>query len=262
MNLIDVAIRAATEAGALLLERFGAPARGVGEKSSGTDMVSDADRDAESLIVGRLLADRPDDSILGEERGERRGTSGLRWLIDPLDGTTNFLYGVPQWCVSIACVDADGGLAGVVHDPLRSETFTSVRGGGTELNGEGVRVSAIADLSKALVATGFAYRADERAAQGSIVAMLLPHIRDVRRFGSAALDLAWTACGRFDAYYEAAMAPWDMAAGSLLAREAGAVVSELQPVGASGRGGILATNRVLHDALAPFVAGGDPAVQK
>jgi myo-inositol-1(or 4)-monophosphatase len=250
--LLDTALRAAHEAGALLLERFRRPAHGVESKSSGTDMVSDADRDAEALIMSVIRAERPDDAILAEETGESAGASGARWVIDPLDGTTNFLYGIPQWCVSIACEDERSGLAAVVFDATRDETFTAVRGEGTRLNGEHVRVSRIADLSTALVATGFAYRADERAVQGGTVARVLPRVRDVRRLGAAALDLAWVACGRVDAYYESAMKPWDLAAGALLVLEAGGIVSRIPAVGPSGDG-VVAAGPALHDALRDLV---------
>jgi myo-inositol-1(or 4)-monophosphatase len=221
--VLELAMRIAREAGYLLLDRFGGPVGGVRSKTSETDMVSDSDRDAEALIVERILAERPGDGILGEERGERPGVSGYRWIVDPLDGTTNYLYGVPQWCVSIAVVDSEGVVAGVVHDACREETFAATRGGGAAMNGEPIAVASCAELSKALVATGFGYDATERAAQGALVARVLPRVRDIRRLGAAALDLAWVACGRFDAYYEGYEAPmnaWDVAAGLLLTREA------------------------------------------
>lgn len=223
-ELEALAVHVAREAGELLLARFGGPARGVASKTSDTDMVSDSDRDAEALIVQSILRERPHDGILGEEHGERTGTSGVRWIVDPLDGTTNYLYGVPQWCVSIAAEDSEGVAVGVVHDPCRSETFSAARAGGSRLNGEPIRVNACGDLAVALVATGFGYDAVERAAQGALAARVLPRARDIRRFGAAALDLAWVACGRVDAYYEGYEAPmnaWDVAAGLLLVREAG-----------------------------------------
>ncbi|MCA1832829.1 MAG: inositol monophosphatase family protein [Actinomycetota bacterium] len=253
-SLLELACRTAIEAGALLLERFGGEAHGVGSKSSGTDMVSDADRDAEALIVERILSARPDDGILGEERGGRAGTSGFRWVIDPLDGTTNYLYGLPQWAVSIACEDASGTLAGVVRDSVRDETFSASRGSGAYLNGERVHVGDAARLSDALISTGFSYLAAERAAQGDVVARVLPAVRDIRRAGAAALDLAWTACGRLDGYYESAMQPWDLAAGALLVVEAGGVVSRLPGVGPSG-GGVVAAPPQLHDALRALALG-------
>lgn len=246
---MDLAVRAAEGAGALLLDRFGEPARGIGSKSSGTDMVSDADRDAEALIVDRILSARPDDAILGEERGERAGSSGLRWIIDPLDGTTNYLYAQPHWCVSIACEDAQGTVIGVVRDPNRAETFTAERGGGAFLNGVAIRVSEVTSIGESLAATGFAYDASLRAEQGAVVATLLPAVRDIRRYGAAALDLAWVACGRFDAYYEAPMQSWDIAAGLLLVREAGGRT-------AGWRGGVIASAPGIYGAFSDLLGTG------
>jgi myo-inositol-1(or 4)-monophosphatase len=254
--LLAVAVEAATAAGALLRERFGGPAAGVASKSSATDMVSDADRRSEALIRERIRAARPDDAILGEEEGAEEGRSGLRWVVDPLDGTTNYLFGIPQWCVSIACEDASGGLVGVVHDPLRGETFTAVRGAGAFLGDRRLAVSAKADLADALVATGFSYLPEERALAARVLERVLPRVRDVRRAGSAALDLAWTAAGRFDAYYEVPVHPWDRAAGVVLVREAGGLVSELPAIGPSGPG-LVAAGPGLHDRLRALVLGGE-----
>jgi myo-inositol-1(or 4)-monophosphatase len=247
-ELLAIAVRAADAAGEMLQRRFGTPARGVGSKSSGTDMVSDADRDAEALIVGEILAARPHDAILGEEAGERRGTTGIRWVIDPLDGTTNFLYGIPQWAVSVACEDGSDTLIGVVRDAIRGETFTAIRDHGAFLNGDPIHVSDVPLLAHALISTGFSYLASEREKQGAIVARVLPAVRDIRRAGAASLDLAWTACGRLDGYFENAMQPWDLAAGALLVTESGGVVSNIPQVGPSG-GGVVAAPPQLHDEL-------------
>src|SRR3954470_9378816 len=170
------------------MSRFRRPATGVDSKTSATDLVSDADRDAEALIRSRILETRPDDSILGEEQGQQTGGSGLRWVVDPLDGTINYLFGLPGWSVSIACEDSQGVLIGVVHDPLRDETFTAVRGAGAARNGRPIAVSAAASLETALFATGFSYRREERAVQARALASVLPAVRDIRRLGSAALD--------------------------------------------------------------------------
>ena len=240
-RLLEIAVDAAEAAGELLLGRFREPARGIGRKSSTTDMVSDADRDAEALIRERLRRARPDDAILGEEHGEERGASGLRWVIDPLDGTTNFLFGLPQWCVSIACEDSEGGgLVGVVHDPCHAETFIASRGSGAFLDEERLTVSDKSDLSDALIATGYSYLPEERAAEAAMLERVLPRVRDIRRLGSAALDLAWTAAGRFDGYSETPTHHWDGAAGVVLVREAGGLVGELPPVGPSGPGLVVA----------------------
>jgi myo-inositol-1(or 4)-monophosphatase len=250
--LLEVAVAAAVAAGDLLLERFRRPATGVERKSSSTDMVSDADRDAEALIRSLIGERRPGDAVLGEEGG-RAGAGDLLWVVDPLDGTTNYLYRQPVWAVSVACEDADGGVAGVVHHPCLGETFTAVRGGGAFCNGAPIAVSASGDLARSLIGTGFAYSAHVRAGQARALSEILPRVRDVRRGGSAAIDLAWVACGRLDGYYELGTRRWDRAAGVLLVSEAGGVVSPLAPVGDSGDG-VLAAGPALHAHLAALVA--------
>jgi myo-inositol-1(or 4)-monophosphatase len=213
----------------------GAPRWASTTKSSPTDHVTDADRASERLIVEGIRRARPDDAILGEEGTSQPGTSGLRWVIDPLDGTTNFVYGLPAYGVSIA-VERDGvALAGVVVDAARAETFSATAGGGAWSAGVRLRCNHIDDLSLALVGTGFSYDAARRARQGKVVAGLLPRIRDLRRVGAAALDLCWVACGRLDAFYEAGLQPWDLAAGALIAREAGADVTDLAGDAPSGQ---------------------------
>jgi myo-inositol-1(or 4)-monophosphatase len=243
-DLLELAEATAREAGAQLREAFGRTDLVVTSKSSATDLVSEADHAAEALIRARILAVRPDDAILGEEEGDAAGTSGLRWVVDPLDGTVNFLFGIPQWAVSIACEDADGAVAGVVYDPMRDECWTAARGDAARLDGAELQGSQQAELGQAMVATGFGYSAEIRAAQAAVVAELLPQVRDIRRLGSAALDLVWTAAGRFDAYYERGLNHWDVAAGALLCELAGLEVHELggdDPAGA----GILVAPRAL-----------------
>lgn len=263
--LLALATEVAVDAGDLLLDyadRFGLTASGrraaveVATKTSTTDPVSKADEASEKLIAERILAVRPDDGILGEEDATNRpGTSGLRWVIDPLDGTVNYLYGFPHWCVSIACEDDDGEVVGVVHDPSRGETFAARRGGGTTLNGEPVRVTSVEDLGQTLVATGFSYDPDVRADQGQVAAALVPSVRDIRRPGAAALDLAWVSAGRIDAYLEFALSPWDWMAGRLLVAEAGGVTSSHHlELGGRTRSGLLACGPQIHDALAAWVA--------
>lgn len=234
---LDIAIGAAREAAAILTERFRGPAIGVRSKSTLTDLVSEADERAEQAVVTFLKARRPDDALVAEEGFGYEGRTGVRWLVDPLDGTINFLYGQPHWCVSVACADAGGALAGAVYDPTREELFTAVRGGGASLGGRPLVTTTVADPAIALVATGFSYKADERAAQAAVVARLSGKIRDIRRAGSAALDLAWVAAGRVDAYFEVSRSPWDSAAGELLVREAGGEVTwtDHQEIVASGR---------------------------
>jgi myo-inositol-1(or 4)-monophosphatase len=252
-SLLDVAIEAARRAGALLTERFGSPARGVQSKSTPTDPVSDADRDAEALVLELIRSRRAGDGVVTEEGAGRDGESEHTWVVDPLDGTVNFLFGIPVWSVSIAVEDRQGAVAGVVFDPNREEIFTAMRGQGALLNDQPIHVSSRRDLSHALVGTGFAYDSRARKIQAGLVSRVLPKVRDIRRSGSAALDLAAVACGRLDAFYEAPMERWDRAAGVLLIREAGGVVTELEaPLGLSP--GVVAAGPRVHGALASLVA--------
>jgi myo-inositol-1(or 4)-monophosphatase len=223
LELLDLARRLGTEAAALLREATG-HAYPADTKSSETDMVTAADRASERLIVDGLRAARPDDAILGEEGTADSGTTGVRWIIDPLDGTTNFLYGIPAFAVSIAA-EVDGRVtAGVVVDVERDECFTAALGHGAHLDGVALRCNDAVELATALVATGFGYDPLRRAEQGAVVAALLPLVRDIRRTGAAAVDLCWVAAGRVDAYYERGIQTWDRAAGALVAAEAGARV--------------------------------------
>jgi len=241
----------AREAGELLLERFRAPARGVEHKDSRTDMVSDADRDAEALIEQALSADRPDDGLLAEEGAHSEARSGRRWVVDPLDGTTNYLYGLPAWAVSIALEDAEGAAVGVVHQPVIGETFTAVRGGGARLNGAKIEVTGKERLSTALVATGFAYDGAYRSVQAELLTRVLPRVRDIRRPGAAALDLCHVAAGRVDAYYERGLQEWDWAAGSLMVTEAGGRLERLEGEPA----GLLASTPAIAEELLTLVLG-------
>lgn len=220
-------MRAAEAAGELLLDAFRKPASGIDHKSSDTDLVSDADREAETTIRELLAAERPDDGLLAEEGSRAESESGRRWVVDPLDGTINYLYGLPVWAVSVALEDDEGGLVGVVLDPVHRETFTAIRGEGALLNGEPIRVSGCDRIDLALVATGFSYQEERRVAQAEIVRALLPRVRDIRRAGAAAIDLAWLAAGRWDAFYERGVNHWDWAAARLVAEEAGAVTGDL-----------------------------------
>ncbi len=227
-ELLEIAVGLARDAGALLLERFdGGRERVLSSKTSPTDPVSEADLASERLIRERLALARPADGFLGEEGGGEEGSSGLTWVVDPLDGTVNFLFSIPQWCVSVAVQDDAGPLAGAIFDPCRNELFVATRDGSPLLNGSPIEASAREDLATAMVATGLAYDAAVRAAQAEVLARVVPRVRDIRRFGSAALDLAWTAAGRYDAYFERSVKPWDIAAGTLICERAGLTVMEL-----------------------------------
>ncbi|MGZ4119313.1 MAG: inositol monophosphatase family protein [Actinomycetota bacterium] len=251
-DLLELATTAARAAGALLRERFTAPRTGVGTKSTATDMVTDADRASEAVITEGIRAIRPNDSILGEEGGEESGSSGIRWVIDPLDGTTNFLFGIPHWAVSIACEDEDGALLGVVYDPLRDELFAARRGGGATLNGTAIAVSKASDLSRALIGTGFSYNAGERAAAGGLLPTILPRVRDIRRAGAASLDIVWVAAGRLDGFYESGLAPWDSAAGTLIVKEAGGRTDVMPALGPNGTG-LIAAGPGIFEALRDLI---------
>jgi myo-inositol-1(or 4)-monophosphatase len=246
---MTVAIDAARAAGRQLIESFGAEATGVDAKSSHTDLVSDADRQSETVIVSAIRRAFPQDAIVAEEGSLERGGSGRTWYIDPLDGTINYLYGIPHWSVSIACVDERGGLVGVVFDPCRDEMFSGERGAGARVGATRLAVSEQGDLAQALIATGFAYVAEARASQALLLRTLLPAVRDIRRFGSAALDLAWLSRGRVDGYFESGVQGWDIAAGSLLVREAGGAVTEVRGIGHDRRPGLVASNGRIHEPL-------------
>ena len=231
--LLDLAVAVAREAATLVARGRDGAAEHVDVKSSPVDVVTAVDTAAEALIVSRLVGARPDDGVLGEEGASRDGTSGVRWVIDPIDGTVNFLYDLPAYAVSIAAEVAGEVVAGVVHNVATGEVFTATRGGGAHRTSPGrpdpVRLagSRPASLEQTLVGTGFGYRVEQRRAQGAVVAALLPRVRDIRRYGSSALDLCAVAAGRIDAYYELDLNPWDHAAGALVAAEAGLVVAGL-----------------------------------
>lgn len=251
-DLLAVAREAAAAGGAELLARFGGRQAALNAKSTPTDPVGEADLAAERAIRGVLAQRRSGDAVLGEEGGAAAGASGLRWVVDPLDGTVNYLFGIPQWAVSVACEDDEGALAAVVLDPIRGEEWTATREGPARLGDAPLLRPPSVPLAHALVATGFGYAPEVRAAQGAIVAGLLPHVRDVRRLGSAALDLAWTAAGRYDAYFERGVQPWDVAAGRLLCARAGLAVHELAPAPPQGAG-ILVAPPALVDELSELV---------
>jgi myo-inositol-1(or 4)-monophosphatase len=225
--LRDLAVEVAEEAGRLLTGGLSRARTTVDTKSTSTDMVTEMDHASEALIVERIADARPDDGIVGEEGAARPSTTGVRWVVDPLDGTTNYLYGLPGWNVSIG-VEVDGeAVAGAVVVPSTGTTFAAAVGHGATCDGRPLRLAPPPPLAGALVGTGFSYDPDVRARQAEHVARLMGRIRDIRRVGAAAADLCSVAAGRLDAYFESGLAPWDLCAGSVVAREAGARVEVL-----------------------------------
>ncbi|MFP3907371.1 MAG: inositol monophosphatase family protein [Acidimicrobiales bacterium] len=229
----------------------------VSSKDTPTDLVTDVDRSCETLVVDLLTSARPDDGLVAEEGSSIVGRSGVEWVVDPLDGTTNFVYGHPGFSVSIAAVVDGRPSVGVVADPLSGDLFSARAGGGATRNGTVLGLGTPPDLAHALVATGFSYDAGQRRHQAEVLTTVLPRIRDIRRMGGAALDLCSVACGRVDAYYERGLQPWDMAAGWVIAAEAGARVGDLDG-GAPSATCCLAAHPVLFDALAALLVTADP----
>lgn len=258
-ELLALAERLAVEAGALVRAGRARGLDDVGTKSTGTDMVTEHDRASEALIVGGLRAARPGDAVVGEEGTDARGTTGVSWLVDPIDGTTNFLYALPGYAVSIAAADEHGTLVGVVHLPVLGEVFTAVRGHGARLGGRPIRVAEATDLSTALVATGFGYEAERRVRQAEALSRVIGQVRDIRRLGAASADLCYVACGRVDAYFEVGLGPWDMAAGELVAREAGAITSDFRGGPPRAHHGVVAAAPGIHAALLELLAAAGAA---
>jgi myo-inositol-1(or 4)-monophosphatase len=226
-QLLEIAVDVAIKAGLLVAAGRRGDVVVSDTKTSPTDVVTAVDVASEQLIRREIRHVRPDDGFVGEEGDDVTGTSGITWVADPIDGTVNFLYRIPQFAVSLAARVDDQVVAGVVHNPSSGETFTAFLGGGAQLDGAPISVSTCTETAAALVGIGYAYRADVRAHQAREAARLLPEVRDIRRLGSAALDLCFVACGRLDAYVERGLKPWDLAAGRLIAQEAGARVAGL-----------------------------------
>jgi myo-inositol-1(or 4)-monophosphatase len=249
---LELAERAARAGGEVLMSFYGRAPEGLGWKSSDTDLVSDADREAERVIRELLARERPRDGLVAEEGSRAEAESGRRWIVDPLDGTVNFLYELPAWAVSVALEDADGLAAGVVHSPVLGETFCAARGAGAWVAESGRRLRVRDCRVLAMVATGFSYEPARRAQQAEVVRRLLPLARDIRRAGAAALDLAWVAAGRLDGFYERGLNQWDWAAGHLLVVEAGGAIGWLdgEPLGL-----VAAATPELLDELLPVAAG-------
>jgi len=268
-ELEELAVAAARAAGRFIVDDRPRGLEVLDTKSSVNDIVTVMDQQSEVLLRRHLLGARPDDAILGEEDGASDGTSGITWVIDPIDGTVNYLYGIPAYCVSVAAVIGDPGtpgqwqpVAGAICNPLTGEIFHARLGGGAHVLVAGeetpIRVNTADVLLQSLVATGFGYVPEVRARQGEVLAAILPEIRDIRRAGSAALDLCAVACGTVDAYYESGLNPWDLAAGWIIATEAGALVTGLSTM-APGQAAVVAAGPGIHapllsrlEALAPL----------
>jgi myo-inositol-1(or 4)-monophosphatase len=252
MNDLELAKAAAARGAEIVRDGFGS--HRVVEQKGRLDPVTEIDRASETAIVNLLTTHRPDDGLLGEE-GSARHSTGRRWIIDPLDGTVNFVHGIPQVGVSVALYDRDEPLVGVVHDPIRNEVFAAAKGEGTTCNDEPIQVSAVAELHKSVMVTGFPYDHDRHgAAYASVVGTVLEQVNGIRRSGSAALDFAWLAAGRFDGYWEFSLGAWDMAAGVLLVTEAGGIVTDAYGEGAfPGVRHLVAANPHLHQKLRTIV---------
>jgi len=259
-ELLDLAREAAVRGGELALRRRREGVQVAATKSSPEDIVTHADRETEELIRGILADARPDDGFLGEESEATSGSSGLTWVVDPIDGTVNFLYGLPFWAVSIAVVEGDpdpatwNALAGAVYSPSLDELYTAASGGGASLNGQPITVNRGVEPAMALVGTGFAYSAQRRVRQADVVSGLVDRVRDIRRLGAASLDLCAVAAGRLDLFYERGLNPWDLAAGALIANEAGAKVGGFAGR-AAGSDLLIAAAPDLYGAVEPVLAG-------
>jgi myo-inositol-1(or 4)-monophosphatase len=257
MNDLELAREAAAIGAGIVADwadRFGGA-----DLKGAVNPVTQADHESEQAILQLLAEHRPNDAIVGEEGANRAGTSGRRWLIDPLDGTVNFVHGVPQVAVTIAVEDDEGAIAGAIRDVFRGDEYTATRGGGAFRNGEPISTSGCSELSAALVATGFPYDRDEHGREyGRIVGEVLLSIQGLRRAGSAALDMAWVACGIYDGYFEQGFGPWDIAAGILLVREAGGVVTAFDgstPVTTDVVSAAPGVHGALRDVVAAAVSG-------
>ena len=263
-ELLTIARQVTIEAGELIVRLRAEGVQVAASKSSAEDVVTFADRQSEEFIRTRLAQLRPQDGFFGEEGGADTGSSGLTWIVDPIDGTVNYLYGIPQYAVSITVVEGEPNpatwtaLAGAVINPVLGELYTAFKGGGAFLETgfltsatptrQRLSINPVTDMSLALVGTGFAYSAELRAQQAQVLTRLLPTVRDIRRAGAASLDLCWVAAGRLDAYYERDTKPWDHAAGALIAREAGAHVAGAKGA-PEGQDFILAAHPELFDQL-------------
>ena len=253
-ELLNLAESIALKAGSLLVNR---PSKfDLDQKSGVFDFATQMDHESEKLIVSAILAARPDDGLIGEEGANRESKSGVTWVIDPIDGTVNYLYDIPGWCISIAAKDKDGGLAGVVYSPATQSLWKAHRGGGAFLNGNPIKCNDPVALNRALVGSGFAYDLEKRKIQAALIARLLPEIRDLRRLGACAVDMCHVASGSLDAYFEAGVNEWDYAAAGLIATEAGAMISIDKGIWNGEKNMVIVAGPALHPALSAQIRAG------
>ncbi len=253
-ELLVLAESIAIKAGELLVNR---PSKFELDQKSGVfDFATQMDHESEKLIVAEILTARPDDGLIGEEGSNRESKSGVTWVIDPIDGTVNYLYDIPGWCISIAAKDNDGGLVGVVYSPATQSLWKASRGGGAFLNGNPIKCNDPVGLDRALVGSGFAYDIEKRKIQAALVARLLPQIRDLRRLGACAVDICHVASGSLDAYFEAGVNEWDYAAAGLIATEAGATISIDTGIWNGEKNMVIVAGPALHPALSAQIRAG------
>lgn len=252
-DLRDLAARLARDAGEMALAGRRAGRVSATTKSSPTDMVTEFDRRSEKMICDGLAAARPHDAIVGEEGASRSGTSGLTWHIDPIDGTSNFYFDLPMWAVSIGVTDTDGPLAGAVFAPALGEMWAGARGLGATMNGSAISVRDNDSLADAMVCTGYSYRVAERPEHARRVANMVTEVRDIRRFGAAAIDICLVASGRLDAYFEEHLHSWDLVAAQVIALEAGAIVTDYAG-GPVTPDQVLAASGNIHAAVVDLLA--------
>jgi len=258
MDDIELAIAAAEAGAAMLADRFGSIFHT--DMKRRFDPVTEVDEASERAILGMIRSHRPEDAVLAEESGASSG-GDRRWIVDPLDGTVNFVHGIPHIAVSVALYEGDDPRVGVIVDPLRGERFVAAPGWGAMLNGRSIQVSAVPTLEGSVIATGFPYdHGDHAPDYAATLGAVLEQVNGIRRFGSAALDLAWVAAGRYEGYFELGIAPWDQAAGIVLVREAGGEVSDVDGTpSVPGTPMVVASNGLVHEALRSTVAAALPA---
>ncbi|WP_430592184.1 inositol monophosphatase family protein [Humidisolicoccus flavus] len=257
-SLLNLATTIATDAATFIREQRAKGVNVAASKSSLTDIVTETDQASERMVAEAIMQARPNDSLLGEEGLSHQGSSGLTWIIDPIDGTVNYFYDIPTYAVSIAVVEGDAdpqswtSLAGAVVNAPLGDVFAAARGEGATLNGRSIAPTGETRLEQSLLGTGFSYEPERRARQGVVVAQILPRARDLRRIGSAALDICFVASGQFDGYWERGLKPWDFAAAMHIAEEAGVEVRGLRGDRADGRL-LMAGSAGLLDTLEPLL---------